>query len=366
VKWFLNQRNANTALVVHNVLPVVILAVVLFLSGCATSARHGKVDSSHAKNEDNRRRITINGVKDLDALLRVSEQLVSEPDMYHVGHVKRGKATVVFVHGGRGEPAQFREFIGQYERKCNIFVFCYDYLAEIEVSASLLRERIGELVTKHQPDSLVLLGHSYGNSVIWQAILGSDEKQRQFFRKAALVQLTPSVMGDNRAENCGLKKRMAKFIAFWGAPDYTHLGDASDPEGEIIQSFVSRVDDLFKTTAKVITFIDKKDHRGPKRTSSQIFKDNYQRYVVQDAFVVHPRIIDGMEEDVHVTILYDLEVVAFIGELIELVTFAMENVRFMDRKAWLDEAIERKKAEWHEQRIQHVFTDRLLIAPKQD
>lgn len=354
---YLIQRNAYRMHLVHNLLPGVMLAIVVLLSGCATSASRDRVHGSHETDEDFRRRITVNSVKDLDTLLMISNQLVSNPDLYRMGHVAKDRPTVVFVHGGKGHPAQFREFIREYETKCNIFVFCYDYLDELERSASLLRERMGHLVKKHQPDTLVIIGHSYGSNVIWQAILGSDEKQRRFFRKAVLIQLSPSIMGDNRAENCGLKKLMARFIAFWGAPDYSRLGEAADPEGEIIQSFVSKADDLFDTAAEVVTFTDKKDHRGPRRGSSQIFKDNYQRYVVEDAFVVSPRVIAGEEEDVHVSILYNLEVVELIGELIDLVVTAARIEGLKDNDAWLDEAIEQKRAEWHKQRSQHVFTE---------
>jgi pimeloyl-ACP methyl ester carboxylesterase len=358
VRIYLTQRNAYKMHVLHNLLPGVMLAIVVLLSGCATSAGNNAVDTSHEIDEDHLQRNMVNGVKDLDTLLMISHQLVSKPDLYHVAPVAKGKATVVFVHGGRGDPGQFRQFIGEYEAKYNIFVFCYDYLDELEVSASLLRERIGDLKTTYQPGSLVIIGHSYGSNVVWQAILGSDEKQRHFFRNAALIQLSPSIMGDNRAENCGLKKRMSRFVGFWGAPDYSRLGEAADPEGEIIQSFVSRADDLFDTTAIVITFTDKKDHRGPRRRSSQIFKDNYQRYVVKDAFVVSPRIIDGEEEDVHVSIIDNLEVVKFVGELIDLVvSAAKKDEGIKDNKALLDEAIEHKRAEWHNQESQHVFTE---------
>jgi pimeloyl-ACP methyl ester carboxylesterase len=288
---------------------------------------------------------------DLDELFRISRWMAEHPGLYAVGEVDNRRPTVVFINGAAGYPDLFEHFLLAYRGCCNLFIFTYDFLQELRVVSDSFQRKMEVLVSVYQPGRVFVIGHSYGNNVFWQAVLGAGQGQTEMFCRFSLVQLAPTIMGDKRAEAIGFKTGLARFIRFWGAPDFEELVEAVDPRGAYVNAFVAGADAFQERTEVVVTFVANRDPRGPRKKSPEIFKEQYQRYVRDGAFIVTPRVIDGEEEDVHVEgVLTNPAVVQAIGEMIRLIHAAPLEQDPPGGESTIHEVIRLKKAEWNEGR----------------
>lgn len=106
---------------------------------------------------------------------------------------RRERATVVFVHGAGGTPAQFAELAGRLRGRVNIAAFAYDDHERLAASAEVLGRELARL-----RGEVVVIAHSMGTLLV--AYLGATDTAGRW-RCLAVVYLNPLVGGTHYADD---------------------------------------------------------------------------------------------------------------------------------------------------------------------
>jgi len=156
--------------------------------------------------------------------------------LYVVGNYDKNRPTALFVHGA-GTPGDFEIFLKQYNGKYNLAVFWHDYLKGFD-NTELFRDECRKFIQAFKPGQLTIIAHSFGSNILAKAVIDLKESEKDMFKDAAIVLLSPTIFGSGKAR--GASNGFPQFFMKLGAKipgisDYSRVAAIQDPEGSAIK-----------------------------------------------------------------------------------------------------------------------------------